>query len=329
MLLLAFRIFGKVRHYPRTGAPWPLRQGLLGAGMARTFSGSVDTKLKLDCLREYLTAFSIALKNEGFARIYIDAFAGSGDRTEIHAALPMFGTESEIVTTPGSARIAFAVKPALDTIVLIEKDPKRFATLEKLRKEFADREVVLRNGDANELVQRLCRNTRWRGGPGSISRGIRGVIFLDPFGMEVDWKTVQCVAETRSLDCWFFFPLSGLYRNAPRRAVEMTSDKRSAITRIFGTEEWYDRWYAPRDAHQPGLFDDTSDAVRTADVNAIENYVKDRLSQVFKGVVLPPLRLRHNGGAPMASLFFAVSNDLPAAVKLATKIASHILKPPR
>jgi three-Cys-motif partner protein len=297
--------------------------------VAKTFTGSIDTKRKLDCLRNYLTAFSTALKNEGFARVYIDAFAGSGDRTEMHAALPMFGKAAETITTPGSARIALAVDPPLDTVVLIEKDPVRFATLQGLAREYAGREVLLRNGDANQYVRNLCRNTRWRGGPANTGRGIRGVIFLDPFGMEVDWETVRCVADTRALDCWFFFPLSGLYRNAPRRAVEMTEDKRASINRIFGTEEWFDSWYGARDAPQLKLFDDTPEAIRTADVDAIERYVHEHLSKIFKGIVLPPIRLRHNGGAPMASLFFAVSNDQPAAVKLASRIASHILTPAR
>jgi hypothetical protein len=74
------------------------------------------------------------------------------------------------------------------------------------------------------------------------------------------------------------------------------------------------------------LFEDPAEVVRTADVNAIEAYVKERLATVFKGKVLDPVRLYHSGGAPLASLFFAVSNPNRAAVTLASKIAFHILK---
>ena len=39
-------------------------------------------------------------------------------------------------------------------------------------------------------------------------------MFLDPYGMEVEWKTLQAVAATRAIDVWFLFPLAGLYRQA-------------------------------------------------------------------------------------------------------------------
>lgn len=289
--------------------------------------GGQHTETKLQCLKEYLTAFSIALRQQEFACIYIDAFAGSGERTEVRPALPLLGSEfsePDEVTTPGSARLALEVDPPLNTLVLIERDPIRYSALEQLKAEFPERRVILRNGDANELVQRLCKNIHWRG-PKTVGRGIRGVIFLDPYGMEVDWKTVAAIGETKALDCWYFFPLSGLYRNAPKQLPKLSADKRQALSRLFGSEEWYHRWYN-HEAVSTDLFGDPVAAARTADVDAIEAYVKERLSDAFKGTVLKPIRLHHKNGAPLASLFFAVSNTSPAAVRLASDIASHILK---
>ena len=68
------------------------------------------------------------------------------------------------------------------------------------------------------------------------------------------------------------------------------------------------------------------DERRIATVDRIEEWVRLRLKSVFKGDVLRPMRLHHPNGAPMASLFFAISNPNRAAVKLATDIAAHILK---
>lgn len=95
---------------------------------------------------------------------------------------------------------------------------------------------------------------------------------------------------------------------------------------MFGTTDWYNEWY-DHESQPTTLFETPSDAVRRADVDAMEAYVKRRLGTVFEGTVLDPLRLYHNGGAPLASLFFSVSNPKPAAVQLATRIAGHILKP--
>ncbi|MGB3502569.1 MAG: three-Cys-motif partner protein TcmP [Mesorhizobium sp.] len=294
--------------------------------MAKHVFGGPDTQKKLRCLQEYLQAFSIALRNQEFACIYIDAFAGSGTRTEVTPALPLFGeefAEPQEITTPGSARIAIDIDPALHSIVLIEEDASRFAELERLAADHPNRGIIVRQGDANEYVQRLCANTAWRERkPGR--RGIRGVIFLDPYGMEVSWQTVEAIAETEALDCWYFFPLSGLYRNAPHDPAKLDRGKQASLDRVLGSADWRERWYEhqilPKD-----LLETQAQAVRRTDVDAIEAYVKERLESVFKGGVLDPVRLHHRNGAPLASLFFAISNPSAAAVKLATEIASHIL----
>jgi three-Cys-motif partner protein len=101
--------------------------------------GGPDTIKKLDCLADYLEAFSIALRDQKFSRIYIDAFAGSGDRTEIRASLPLFGSdhaEPLEVTTPGSARIAVSIDPPLNKIVLVEKNESRYSELDKIRYQY-------------------------------------------------------------------------------------------------------------------------------------------------------------------------------------------------
>lgn len=143
--------------------------------------------------------------------------------------------------------------------------------------------------------------------------------------MEVAWETVEAIAATNALDCWYFFPLSGLYRNAPRDPTKLDATKESALDRVLGTTDWRDRWYNHSIAPN-SLFETTDEAIVRADVDAIEEYVGERLRSVFKGTVLPPMRLRHNGGAPMASLFFAVANPNHKAVGLAQRIAGHILK---
>lgn len=295
--------------------------------MKKPFRGSRDTGDKLNRLQQYLQSYSIALSKQKFGRIYVDAFAGSGSRTETRAALPLFdGPEAspEDVDTPGSARIALEISPPFDTVVLVEKDEDRFAELERLRSQFPDRDVILKRGDANEHVRRLCEKFKWNRQIGSL-RGIRGVVFLDPYGMEVEWSTVEAIARTQALDCWYFFPLSGLYRNAPHNPTKLDPDKERSLDRVLGATDWRDRWYTH--SIERDIFENEAQATVRADVDAIEAYVKERLQTVFKGAVLPPLRLRHNGSnAPMASLFFAVSNPSSAAVGLATDIARYILK---
>jgi three-Cys-motif partner protein len=206
-------------------------------------------------------------------------------------------------------------------LVLIENDPGRFAALKQLREEFPTRQIECFQGDANDVVRHLCLSTQWQ--------RVRGVIFLDPFGMEVDWSTLEAVAATRALDVWYFFPLMGLYRQAANDLSHFDVDprKRERLNRVLGTDEWQRVWYGtphgPRD-----LLDEPQTAIRTADVNAIERYVKGLLGSIFKGTVLDPLRIYNDRNAPLASLFFAVSNPSRRAVQRATDIAGHILRLP-
>ena len=256
------------------------------------------------------------MRSQNFACVSIDAFAGSGTRTEVRAALPLFesGADAIEVTSPGSASIAITTDLPLDVIVVIEQDDARFAELEKIVAANPSRRVVLRRGDPNPLVRKLCTEAQWR-----KRRGTRGVIFLDPYGMEVDWSTLEAIAATKALDCWYFFPLSGLYRNAPHDPTKLDVHKEAALDRVLGTTDWRQRRYEHKTL-PADMFETEAQATRRADIAAIEAYVKERLETVFKGAVLDPIRLHHKNGAPMASLFFAVSNDSPQAVRLATEI---------
>jgi three-Cys-motif partner protein len=291
------------------------------------FTGSRDTAAKLGVLKKYLKAYSIALQSKGFARIYIDAFAGSGIRAEKLSAMPLFdGVDAGPVEvhTSGSARIALDIVPEFDTLVMVEKDPERYALLEALRDAYPDRKIKPHHGDANEAVQRICQRVPWHKRVGEM-RGMRGVIFLDPYGMEVTWSTVEAIARTRALDCWYFFPLAGLYRNAPHDLSKLDPVKEAVLDRVLGSPDWRNHWYRRVPAER-SLFEDSVEATRRASVDAMEAYVHSRLASVFEGTVLPPMRLRFDGGAPLASLFFAVANPNRTAVKLATDIASHILR---
>ncbi|KQT61387.1 hypothetical protein ASG52_00400 [Methylobacterium sp. Leaf456] len=154
-------------------------------------------------------------------------------------------------------------------------------------------------------------------------------MFLDPYGMSVEFETLREIAATQAIDVWYLFPLSGVYRQAARSGRNLTPDKRAAITRILGTPEWESAFYG-QDNRSNDLFaslDDVGgsmDMRRTADVQAIETYVKKRLDSIFPHVS-NPLRLKRKDGTPLFSLFFAVSSPNPKAIGLARKVATHIL----
>ncbi|WP_375494674.1 hypothetical protein [uncultured Nostoc sp.] len=38
-------------------------------------------------------------------------------------------------------------------------------------------------------------------------RSNRAVLFLDPFGMQIPWSTIEAIAHTEAIDLWYLFPL--------------------------------------------------------------------------------------------------------------------------
>jgi three-Cys-motif partner protein len=59
-------------------------------------------------------------------------------------------------------------------------------------------DIQIRPGDANVEIQELCKKD-WS--------SHRAVLFLDPYGMQVEWKTIEAIAATKAIDLWLLFPL--------------------------------------------------------------------------------------------------------------------------
>jgi three-Cys-motif partner protein len=281
--------------------------------------GSQDTDLKLSLVEAYLKQFTTALRGKFSELWFFDAFAGTGERTVRVAARDgdLFDepTPESVERRRGSATIAIEVKPPFDRIIFVEERPSSIAALRALRNQHPDRQIEVIAGDANREIVEAIRRANWR--------RTRAVMFLDPYGMSVDWETLKAMAETGAIDVWYLFSLSGLYRQAARKAESIDENKRAAITRILGTDEWERELYAQ--PAQGNLLDNLGELQRTADVRGLEAYVRTRLQTIFSAV-LPPAALPVNSRPQRFSLFFAMSNPDRQAIGLATRIAGHILK---
>jgi three-Cys-motif partner protein len=179
--------------------------------------GAQHTELKLSIVESYLQAFTKALRRHFSQLWYIDAFAGTGSRT-----VRVEAREGDLFDAPaaervehrrGSAQIAIDVEPKFDRLVFVDTKPAHCEALRDLADHHPDRNIVVIEGDANRAIP---AQIAWKGG-----RNARGVMFLDPYGMDVEWATLQAIAETEAIDVWFLFSLSGLYRQATRRSSDI------------------------------------------------------------------------------------------------------------
>lgn len=278
--------------------------------------------IKTDMVQQYLHFFNTALKSKPFERVYIDAFAGSGAFRYVPdgPTNSLFPVEPSSHIHIGSAQRALSVQPPFDRIIFIEEDSSNAKALDRLIELSRHPRAEVRCGDANDLLRSICRPQLWR--------KRRGVIFLDPFGMHVEWATLGMIAATKALDVWFLFSLAGTVRNLPRLASRLDDGKKAAVTRVLGTDEWYEKFYSAPGFRYRGLLDGSlsSPVVRRhASVTDIEKFVYDRLKLIFPHVE-PPRRLYGPRNTSLFSLFFAVSNPNKMAINLASRAAAHILR---
>lgn len=283
--------------------------------------GGAWTEIKLKILRDYLRFYAKALKNQPFKLLYIDAFAGTGDRTVGSDQSSLFASERRL---KGSARIALELARPFDHYVFIEQNLRRFQVLETLRRQYPQHQIECLRGEANGELQDLCARIDWR--------QYRAVLFLDPYGLSVAWATLQRIVRTQAIDLWYLFSLSGLYRQTARDFERVDPAGAARLDRVLGTPAWREAFYAPTaPTSQADLFGEPASASmrRHAHVDAIEAFVGDRLQAAGFAKVAEPLRLLLRGGAPLYSLFFCVSNPNPKAIALSMRAADHLLKAAR
>lgn len=292
------------------------------------------TEIKLDAVSDYLGFYTTALKaspspDNPFETWYVDAFAGTGDRTIEVGETGMFAppdATSEQIRLDGSARRAIAVNPPFRHLVFIEKDARRFAALKALKGEFPHRDIHCVRGDANDELRNVFQSGPWTE---RHRRGLqRAVVFLDPYGMSVRWDTLRFLADTERADVWYLFPLHAALRQLSHDHAALDAGKRAALGEVFGTEDWETRFYeAPQEA--PADLFQAANRVgprRVANAESVEQFAAERLRTVFS-FVSEPIQLLTRRKLPQFSLFLLSGNKNPRAISLIEKgVAAQVKK---
>ncbi len=281
------------------------------------------TAEKLSRVQKYLTAYTTALKNTSFRLIYIDAFAGTGYRNiksidnQQGLMFPDLAEGEAEAFHAGSARIALETSPRFADYYFIEQSAKKCAELEKLKEDFPEQaqNIHILNEDANAALLRIC-DASWK------RRNLRAVLFLDPFGMNVSWQTIEAIAKTEAIDMWYLFPLGvGVNRLLTKDGV-IPDAWQKKLDNIFGCSDWKENFY--KTEVRQGLLWDEEVTTKTGDFGQIADYFVKRLDSIFAGVAKKPLQLYNSRKNPLYLLCFACGNKNGAPIAL--RIAENILK---
>jgi three-Cys-motif partner protein len=263
---------------------------------------------KLDALARYLDFYTKVMKNQPWRTLYLDAYAGggraivrTGDRPPprgadlFYDAPPIDIEVRELID--GSPRIALGVTYPFDRYVLVDSDPERVAELQALKTEFGDRRTI------NVLKATAADGVDWVTRQPISRKTHRGVAFLDPFGANLNWASVQKLAATGLFEVVVNFALSMAIQRMLPNSGEVPEAWALALDNYFGDRSWFDAVY-----EQGGRLFVGNSAEKRADYSErlLELY-RTKLRAVF-GYVSTPRLIRNTRGAPLYYLIWAGPN---------------------
>ena len=290
---------------------------------SQKFGSATGTVVKLNTVFDYLNFYTNALKNKPsssrrFRLKYLDAFAGSG-AVELSDAetLPLLGgTEDFDQVIEGSARRALQVNHPFAEYIFSDVKRRNVQELESLKHEFphlANRIKITRD-DANKVIHEFCRD---------LEEMDRAVVFLDPYGNQVNFETLCIIAQSRKIDLWYLFPSWWGVERQISSEGKITVESGSSLDRLFGTSDWRDE--VIRNRQDVDLFGTRDVPEKIATVDTVTRYMIKRMKTIFgEGVSEKWLPLGRNG-QPGYSLIFACANQSDSAKKLALKVANAVM----
>lgn len=270
---------------------------------------------KLDLLAQYLKAYSDIMNNQKTsnnpagkpwlqAYYYIDAFAGS---------IRPRAKEDEQRYIDGSPLRALQTEPQFDAYWFIDISPQRVERVERLRKEFPSHSIEIWQGNCNEI---LCNEIIARIPYRSKKRAF---VFLDPYGLQVDWETIRELANTRTCDIFINFSVMGVTRLLPRDKPP-ESEVIEQLSKVMGSTDWIAQIYQPPAHVQLSLFPvEQEPAISRESIRAewLAKLYTEQLGSLFSHVSRPVL-MKNSTNSVLYALCLASHNQ--TAVKITNDI---------
>ena len=260
---------------------------------------------KLGKLEAYLRYYCRVMQNQNFMTVYLDAFAGA------HLAKVRSNSHREEIEWPdfdlpdddreefedfilGSPHRALGINPGFSKHYFFDLDEKRVETLHELSEFYPDKRIDPRCGDANKLVKDYANAIMGK-------RHIRGVAFLDPYGPQLEWETVEALAKTKTMEVLINFPAHmALNRLLCVERKDRREEWENAVSRVMGGDDWKQVVYP----QSKSLFGDDLECKIDDTPTVLMKLYMSRLRTVF-GHVAPPSLIRGTGGRPLYHLIWA------------------------
>jgi three-Cys-motif partner protein len=281
--------------------------------------GGPWTEKKLEAFAKYVKSYLTILKQNPFWKtIYFDGFAGSGTKeikTELYQQLKI--TEEEERIYKGAAERVLTLEDDLnfDYYYFIDKKQSSLDKLKaKLNSKFdlSNRHIEYRLGDANIWISQLAKALK--------TNKYAALVFLDPFGMQIDWESIAELKGTRS-DVWILVPTGVIVNRLLDKAGELKYiDK---LESFFGLkEEEIKRLFYKQEIKQTLFGEEEYISKISKPIEKISKLYVEQMKTIWKYVTEKPLRLDNRNGVPIFHFVFASNNQ--SAIKIANQIIKKL-----
>ena len=214
--------------------------------------------------------------------------------------------EAEYIS--GSPQVALELENPFTDYIFVEIDLKRIKKLKELKESYEgpNRRIHIRAKNCTNYLREMLNKIK--------GKPWRGVIFLDPFGMQVPWDTIVEIGKTKAIEVFINFPVGMAIQRLLKRSGQFTERERAKLDDYFGTDEWYDLLYK----HGSDLFGENVTKIQDSG-DILVSWYRGRLSEVFP-FVSTAREIQTTNGRPLYYLIFAGPNENGA------KIANDVLK---
>lgn len=287
--------------------------------------GGKWTEQKLDAFIAYVKAYLIIMKKFSYwETIYFDGFAGIGERIIkeeknnffifLENNFPLLiedirlyeGSVKRVLSLPEPFRFNY--------YYFIDSKSENVVKLKELAKEYQSKiipgKIEVRQEDCNKELLKLAAAL-------NKNKKLASLIFIDPFGMQVNWESIASLKGTRS-DVWILIP-SGVIVN---RLLPKTGNikHKEKLEKFFGLPQNEIRNFFYSEKKTDDLFGtlNTTEKVSNPIEKIVQLYVY-QIKTVWKNVTEEPLILKNSKNVPIFHLLFASNNNN------AKKIASQII----
>ena len=148
----------------------------------------------------------------------------------------------------------------------------------------------------------------------------RAVMFLDPFGMQVSWSSIELIAASQKIDLWYLAPTGMAYNRLMQWKGEIPELRRKRLDESLGGRGW-----------ESAMYESGRDLLGNNELHRVQGhegviaYFEGQWRKLFGAGALPHGLRLHRGGHLPYLLCFACSNSNVRARKPALAIAKHLV----